>query len=574
MRNRLVLFFILLITVLISTDCSRKIIPGIKPDGGKKLDDAAFNYVYSEALRQKLMGNNGEALKFFEQCLTMDPGSDAAFFQMAQIVLGNGDSDDGKRYLIKAIDLQPGNIWYHIMLAGVYYQDKKIDSAIICYERAVKMNPEKDNLLIALANLYTEEGKLDKARNILNRFEQRYGTNENTTVSLVNNLISDKKYDEAKEKVMKLLEQKPDEIVYNGLLASIYQKEGNKEKALEVYNQLIERNPGHPGIQLTICEFLLSGKEYEDLFMILNSVIINTGISREDKISLLGTMIEDSTLVKNYSSDLTMALMVMEASYKNDDIVMLLRPELLSKEKRQPEAAARLEEMIRLNPDNYPAWEKLLMTYYDMREFKKLQVKGEECATRFNRSILAKILYAQAAMENKDYDISLEELRKAEILAGDNKEIMLQITTMRADLYYRNKSFENAFKYFDEALKLNSKDLTVLNNYAYYLAEQNLRLKEAEAMAKEVIEHEKNNTTFLDTYAWVLYKRGKAKEAEKVMQKILNSGEKDDAEWYEHYGYILKKLGKCRDAAEKWKIALSLDDSKQELKEEIEKCVK
>lgn len=574
MRNKVVLFFMLLFAVMISTECTRKIIPGIKPDGGKEPDAAAFNYVYSEALRQKLMGNNGEALKFFEQCLTIDPRSDASYFQMAQIVLGNGNVADGKRYLIKASELQPGNIWYHIMLAGVYYQDKRIDSAIICYERAVKMNPEKDNLQIALANLYTEEGKLDKARNILNRFEQRYGTNENTTVSLVNNLISDKKYGEAKDKVMKLIEQKPDEIVYNGLLASIYQKEGNKEKALEVYNKLIERNPGHPGIQLTICEFLLSGKEFEDLFMILNSVIINTEISREDKISLLGTMIEDSTLVKNYSSNLTMALMVMEASYKNDDIVMLLRPELLSREKRQPEAAARLEEMIRLNPDNYPAWEKLLMAYYDMREFKKLQSRGEECATRFNRSILAKILYAQAAMENKDYDISLEELRKAEILAGDNKEIMLQITTMRADLYYRSKDFENAFKYFDEALKLNSKDLTVLNNYAYYLAEQNLRLKEAEAMAKEVVEREKNNTTFLDTYAWVLYKRGKAKEAEKVMQKIVNSGEKDDAEWYEHYGYILKKLGKCREAAEKWKIALSLEDSKQELKEEIEKCIK
>ena len=51
-------------------------------------------------------------------------------------------------------------------------------------------------------------------------------------------------------------------------------------------------------------------------------------------------------------------------------------------------------------------------------------IKGEECATRFNRSFLAKILYANGALENKKFDVALEELRKAEILAGDNKEFI------------------------------------------------------------------------------------------------------------------------------------------------------
>ena len=96
--------------------------------------------------------------------------------------------------------------------------------------------------------------------------------------------------------------------------------------------------------------------------------------------------------------------------------------------------------------------------------------------------------------------------------------------------------------------------------------------KEAETMAKKVIETERNNTTFLDTYAWVLFKRGKTREAAKIMEKIIASGEKDDAEWYEHYGYILKKMGKCREAVEKWEKALYIDNSKSKLKEEITNC--
>ena len=38
---------------------------------------------------------------------------------------------------------------------------------------------------------------------------------------------------------------------------------------------------------------------------------------------------------------------------------------------------------------------------------------------------------------------------------------------------------------------MDNSDLTVMNNYAYYLAEQNMQLKDAEEMAKTVIEKEK-----------------------------------------------------------------------------------
>ena len=37
------------------------------------------------------------------------------------------------------------------------------------------------------------------------------------------------------------------------------------------------------------------------------------------------------------------------------------------------------------------------------------------------------------------YAIALEELRKAEILAGDNKEYLMQVLTMRADVLLQNE---------------------------------------------------------------------------------------------------------------------------------------
>jgi Tfp pilus assembly protein PilF len=141
-------------------------------------------------------------------------------------------------------------------------------------------------------------------------------------------------------------------------------------------------------------------------------------------------------------------------------------------------------------------------------------------------------------------------------------------------VYYRMGEYEKAFAAFDNALKKNKEDLTLLNNYAYYLAEKNLKLKEAEEMARKVIEKEKTNDTFLDTYAWVLYKRGKFKEAERIMEEILARGKITDAEYYEHYGFILKKRHKCEEAISSWEKALQIDGNKINLKAEIENCKK
>jgi Tfp pilus assembly protein PilF len=244
------------------------------------------------------------------------------------------------------------------------------------------------------------------------------------------------------------------------------------------------------------------------------------------------------------------------------------------KQNKLEEASSRLEEIVKEDQQNYYAWEKLLFVYLQMKDYNKLFTKGETVSTLFNTSFTAKLLYANAALETGKFKISLEELSKAEILASDNKDFILQVLTMRADVYYRMKDYNKSFETFEAAIKTNNDDLTVINNYAYYLAEQNTKLKEAEEMAKRVTEKDKTNTTFLDTYGWILYKRGKLQEAAKVFESIINKGDKPDAVWYEHYGYILKKEKKCSEAVANWNIALKIDSTKTELLKEIENCGK
>lgn len=575
MKGKRNLLFISAIVLISFASCGRKMAPATDLDKNNKIfDSAAFNYVYVEAIKQKLLGNNGDALKYLEQCIKINPQSDASYYEMAQIVSAGGDGINAKHYLLKALSIDEQNFWYLMMLSGIYYQEKNLDSTIIYYEKAVKFYPEKENLQLTLGNLYTETKNFDKAKTIFDSIDSKYGINETSTLAAIKSLMTAQKFDDALNKVQLLLKEYPNEILYNGLLAEIYRGKGDNDKALEVYKQLIDKDPYNAQTQLSFCGFLISLKNYDELFTVLNSVIINDKILKEDKISLFAQLIETPDLMKDKSDKLAISIMVLEANYKDDDIIVLLRPELLIKQTKLAEAANRLSEIVKEKEQNYYAWEKLLLVYLQMGDFTNLYIKGEECATLFNTSFLAKVLFANGALENGKFSIALEELRKAEILAGDNKEYLMQVLTMRADVYYRMKDFTKAFEVFEQAKKTNNEDLTLLNNYAYYLAEQNSNLKEAEEMAKKVIEREKENATFLDTYAWVLYKRGKVNEAAHIMEEIIKMGGKEDATLFEHFGFILKGQKKCSKAVENWRIAIKMDSTKVNLEKEIENCEK
>jgi tetratricopeptide (TPR) repeat protein len=574
-KRRAIIFSTIVTLVFSFYSCNKGIIPA-EISGGriKPYDTATFNYIFVEAVKLKLMGNAGDALKLLEQAVKINPGSDAAYFQIAQILLAQNDLKNGRKYALKAWNIDQHNFWYMMMIAVSYYQEKIMDSSIFFYEKAVKEFPERQQLKITLANLYSESRNYDKAAGIYNDLNKSLGISENYSAGVVKNLMWAQKWDEALIKAQELLEQYPDVILFNGLLAEIYRGKNQPEKAMEVYIKLIERNPDNPGIQLAICDFLIEEKKYDDLAELLNTVLINNKITREEKISLISRIIESPELAIAGGNRLILSVMVLESTFPEDDLILILRPELLAAQGNKDKAEARLKEIIVKRPENYYAWEKLMFLTLEKEDYKSLEEIAAECSSRFNRSFVAKMLYATAATENRKYDKALEEAWKAGILAGNNKEMILQVMTLEADVYYRTSQYEKAFSTFDKALEMNNDDITLLNNYAYYLAEQNLRLKEAEEMAKKVIETEPDNNTFLDTYAWVLFKRGKIKEAEKIMRNILENIEKPDAEYYEHYGYILKKQRKCVKAIENWQKALNLDPDKMQLIKEIENCRK
>ena len=198
---------------------------------------------------------------------------------------------------------------------------------------------ENDRIKLTLGSIYAENSDFVKAENIYRLLEEKYGNGGNVTILAVRNLMNEKKLDEAKDKVMNILRDNPDNTMFNGILAEIYRKKGDRYNAEAVYQKIINIDSTNIQIVLSLVDFLLEGKEYNDFFKFINDLVIDNQFSRDDMMGIFSKVLEDNDLIKDKGIELEIVIRVLESTFENDNIIMMLRPELYQKEGK-PELAA------------------------------------------------------------------------------------------------------------------------------------------------------------------------------------------------------------------------------------------
>ncbi len=146
--------------------------------------------------------------------------------------------------------------------------------------------------------------------------------------------------------------------------------------------------------------------------------------------------------------------------------------------------------------------------------------------------------------------------------------MLLEYYSNLGNAYNAIKNYVKSDKAFDDALKVNPDDASVLNNYAYFLSLRKEKLEKAEKFSRRSNELSPNNRSYIDTYGWILYQLGKYSEAEAWLSRAAKMGAKS-AVLIEHYGDVLYKLGKTEEALTNWKEAKALGGGSEFLDKKI-----
>jgi Tfp pilus assembly protein PilF len=160
---------------------------------------------------------------------------------------------------------------------------------------------------------------------------------------------------------------------------------------------------------------------------------------------------------------------------------------------------------------------------------------------------------AEVLSRQERWEEARSNLDEALELAPNDFRIHLEL----AQLYSRTAKPAEAEQELRTALRLRPTDAMVLNNFGYFLLEQDKDLAEAFKMVERAVAADPQNASYLDSLGWAYFKLDNFDLAEKYITESLKQ-RGGSPEVLEHLGDVYWKQGKEEMARQKWREALAV----------------
>jgi tetratricopeptide (TPR) repeat protein len=212
------------------------------------------------------------------------------------------------------------------------------------------------------------------------------------------------------------------------------------------------------------------------------------------------------------------------------------------------------------------AYLKLAFYQIEHHELKQASETLASAQTHFPTS--ARIRYYQA-IENryaKDYTAALSCLDQVKTLASGAEATVLDVdyyleSALTLNLAEQKDKLEGVLR---EGLAKFPDNAELMNELAYYWADQGHHLPEALALSQRAVALEPDNGPILDTLGWVYFKMGQPKDALPYLQRAAIMTNNDPVV-LQHVGDTYLKLGLRHEAIATWTRALEKDPGNGEL---------
>jgi tetratricopeptide (TPR) repeat protein len=533
--------------------------------------DARFTYYFSEGLRCKLLGNQEEAITWFQKCVELKPEKPDPFYELGMLSAYKNDFIAAAGYARNAWKRDPSNKFYGQLLIECLARQGKPEECIPVYRELQKSFPEEEGYITGEIEVLIQAKKYSEALKRLQAIGNADDLKRWSVVRQRDIYELQKQGSKGIKVVKKWLSGHPDDFELRGVLAETYASDGQNDKALEQYELLKKSQPGNPAISFSLGQFYFSlGKKEEALREYL------TGFRSPDvnpviKIEIVKQFIENQKREDKLSPEVIELIQVLYEADKGDPGVDLLYANYLYSEERITEAEPIYTKLTQTTPGDFQVWQNLLFILNEKQDFEKIYLISSEALKVFPNQGLFFLFKGMAAISRDQFEEAIQVLNKGLTYPGQNPEIAKQFYISLGEAYYRIGNTTDAFRNYDLLLTLEPDNVLVLNNYAYYLSLENREMDKALDMITRCVQKEKDNPTYLDTYAWVLFKKGNYKEALVQITRVMELDQDPSGEVLEHYGDILFANSMTAEAKVAWIKAKTKGEVSLEIDKKIEK---
>lgn len=340
----------------------------------------------------------------------------------------------------------------------------------------------------------------------------------------------------AHELLMRAVRLEPDNYWYRRLLALSYLRQNRQDDAIVQYEEILNRFPGRTDVLLTLASLYDDAGDFEKELRALERYGRLEDVADELKFQRFACYLQMGELDSAY----------YEAENPAEVIELLMNTT-----RDMIEHAETQLDRIRCR-----SLLDIVMSFCDV-----VMAHEPDLAQAYSQKSIAFFWMGQ-----NDEAMNILSKGLGQVKTSKDKALLYNL---RGDFYHTLGDKQRMYDDYDSTLVYDPDNISVLNNYAYYLSVENRDLKRALDMSARTLEEEPMNATYLDTYAWILFKMKRYKDALVYMEKALRYLDTENPEIYEHYGDVLFMCGEKEKALENWHKAVQFKSSSPTLDQKI-----
>ncbi len=540
-------------------------------------DQRKAEYVFVEAQNQKSQGNTGAFYDLVKYAHDLDPENTAIGYYLGYclVTMDNPTKSKAERglALMKAhVDAVPTDFYEASFYSDASMAMGRKDEALRVVKRLVELDPTSLESQIRLAECYQRMNNFRMAIATYDTIERHQGKTIELTARKISAYSALNDTVGALRETRSLLNSAPNNATYNMALSKMMLQFGMNDSAFHYIDQAQKLDPDNGMIYLTKAQYYNMLGDSASYDREVYKALIAPNLDVESKIDVLATY--TSTLLQRQDTTprVERLFKVLLRQHPHEGTIHDLYSEYLVARNDYTGAAEQLGYLLDIDPTDAKGWRKLMIVNM-MGENYPAAIKAAQRALEYNPDSINLYKYiAPAYFQMKEYDKALQTYNEA-LHRVDTTQASLRSDLIggKGDVYFEMGDTARAFAAYERALKVYPGNASILNNYAYFLAECDSALDKAESMAGKAVNANPDNATFLDTYAWIFYKKHDYSMALFYIKSAVDNDDTGSADVLDHYGDILWFNDKHDEAVKQWAAALEKDPDNALIKEKVEK---
>ena len=525
--------------------------------------------LFIEACTEKLIGDYQLADSLFNECIKIDNNCSACYFELSGIYKQENKIIYAINSAKKALELDAENIWYKSNLAVLYKSNKEYKKASELFKVLAEQETQKYEYLYSLAECYELLGSVNDAIEIYDKIEEVLGLNEELIIYKHRLYLKNSKPEKAIAEINKLKDKNPEDVRFYGLLAELYEQIGKKHLALENYNKILSIDSNNSEVHLSLFQYYMLEENIEkaisELKIAFKAEDINVNIKGEILINLFSKINKYPSLILELKTLSIINIKVHPLSAN----AHVLYAEVLLQNNKLDSALIEFRKATILDESRYSLWNEVVNLEIQLLKYKELEEDSKKALALFPLQVSLYLYNGLANIKLYKNSDAIKVLKRGKDLVVDDNYLLSDFYQYLGNAYHNLDNNIESNDAYENSLKHNPHNIYVLNNYSYYLANQNINLEKAEELILRAINLMPDNVNFMDTYGWILINEKRYVDAEKWIYKALENNGNESGIILEHYADVLFLLGRKEEAIDFWKKAAQKQGFSDKLNQKI-----